>query len=89
MKIQELQDQNATEEAIIKELREQLEKTGQEVPKQEPMMEAEEDSQELPQAMPALPIFPQSNLYEQLMQDITENPPARVESKVSSLSAQE
>jgi hypothetical protein len=52
-------------------------------------MEAEEDSQELPQAMPALPIFPQSNLYEQLMQDITENPPARVESKVSSLSAQE
>jgi hypothetical protein len=33
MKIQELQDQNATQEAIIKELQEQLEKIGQEVPK--------------------------------------------------------
>jgi uncharacterized coiled-coil protein SlyX len=43
MKIQELQDQIATQEAIINELREQLEKTGQEVPEQEPMMEAEED----------------------------------------------
>jgi hypothetical protein len=32
MKIQELQDQNATQEAIIKERREQLKKTGQEVP---------------------------------------------------------
>jgi uncharacterized coiled-coil protein SlyX len=31
-KIQELQDQNATQEAIIKVLREQLERTGQEVP---------------------------------------------------------
>jgi hypothetical protein len=43
MKIQELPDQNSTQEAIINELREQLEKTSQEVPKQEPMMEAEED----------------------------------------------
>jgi chromosome segregation ATPase len=67
MKSQELQDQNATQEAIIKELREQLEKTGQEVPEQEPMMEAEENQQELPQATPALPVFPQPNLYEQLM----------------------
>jgi hypothetical protein len=33
MKIQELQDQNATQEAIIKELQEHLEKTGQEIPK--------------------------------------------------------
>jgi hypothetical protein len=89
MKSQELQDQNATQEAIIKELREQLEKTGQEVPKQEPMMEAEENQQELPQATPALPVFPQPNLYEQLMQDIAENPPMRVESQGSSLSAQE
>jgi hypothetical protein len=58
MKIQELQDQNATQEAIIKELWEQLEKTSQEVPEQEPMMDAEEDPQELPQAMPAPPVFP-------------------------------
>jgi hypothetical protein len=64
MKIQELQDQIATQEAIINELREQFEKTGQEVPEQEPMMEAEEDPQELPQAVPAPPIFPQLNLYE-------------------------
>jgi septal ring factor EnvC (AmiA/AmiB activator) len=89
MKSQELQDQNATQEAIIKELREQLEKTGQEVPKQEAMMEAEENQQELPQATPALPVFPQPNLYEQLMQDIAENPLMRVESQGSSLSAQE
>jgi hypothetical protein len=33
MKIQELRNQNATPEAIIKELREQLKKTGKEVPK--------------------------------------------------------
>jgi hypothetical protein len=38
MKIQELQDQNATQEIIIKELQEQLEKTGQEVPRQERMI---------------------------------------------------
>jgi peptidoglycan hydrolase CwlO-like protein len=80
MMIQELQDQNATQEAIIKELWVQLEKTGQEVPKQEPMMEVEEDPQELAQAAPAPLVFPQQNLYEQLMQDITENPPTRVES---------
>jgi hypothetical protein len=52
-------------------------------------MEAEEDPHELPQAMPTSPVFPQSNLYEQLMQDIIENPPTRVESQGSSLSAQE
>jgi hypothetical protein len=45
MEIQELQDQNATQEAIIQELWEQLEKTAQEVSEQEPMMEAEEDPQ--------------------------------------------
>jgi hypothetical protein len=44
MKIQELQDQNATQEAIIKELWEQLEKTSQEVPELEPFMEVEEDT---------------------------------------------
>jgi hypothetical protein len=44
------------------------------------MMEAEEDPQELPQAMPAPPTFPQPNHYEQLMQDIAENPLVRVES---------
>jgi hypothetical protein len=43
--------------AIIKELQEQLEKTGQEVPKQEPMVEAKEDPQELRQDAPALPVF--------------------------------
>jgi hypothetical protein len=48
MKIQELQDQNATQQAIIKELWEQLEKTAQEVPEQEPTMKAKEDPQELP-----------------------------------------
>jgi hypothetical protein len=53
------------------------------------MIEAEEDPQELPQAAPALPVFPQPNLYEHLMQDITENPLTRVESQGSSLSAQE
>jgi chromosome segregation ATPase len=58
VKIQELQNQNATQEAIIKELQEQLEKIGQGVPEQEPMMEAEEDPQELPQAAPTLPVFP-------------------------------
>jgi hypothetical protein len=52
-------------------------------------MEAEEDQQELPQATPAAPLFPQSNLYEQLLQDITETPSAWVESQGSSLSAQE
>jgi hypothetical protein len=61
----------------------------QEVPKQEPMMEAEEGPQELPQAAPAPPIFPQPNLYELLMQDIIKNSPMRVESQGSSLSAQE
>jgi hypothetical protein len=93
MKIQELHDQNATQEAIVKELREQLEKTGQEVPEQqpkhEPIMEAEEDPQELPQVAPAPLVFPQPNLYEKLMQDITENPPTRAESQGSSLFAQE
>jgi uncharacterized protein YjeT (DUF2065 family) len=44
-------------------------------------MEAEEDPEELPQAMLAPQVFPQPNLYEQLMQDITENPPTRVESQ--------
>jgi hypothetical protein len=63
-----------TQEAIIKELWEQLEKIGQEVPKQEAMMEAKEDLQEVLQATPAPPAFPQSNLYEQLMQDIVVNP---------------
>jgi hypothetical protein len=53
------------------------------------MMEAEEDPQELPQVAPAPPVFPQLNLYEQVMQDIAKNPPARVESQGSSLSAQE
>jgi hypothetical protein len=79
MKIQELQYQNATELAIIKEQRVQLEKTGQEFPEQEPMMEVEEDPQELPQVAPAPLVFPEPNLYEQLMQDIAENSPARVE----------
>jgi hypothetical protein len=67
MKIQELQDQNATQVAIIKELREQLEKIGQEVSEHEPMMEPEEDPQKVLQATPTLPIFPQPNLYEQLI----------------------
>jgi hypothetical protein len=52
-------------------------------------MEAEEDPHELPQAAPAPPVFPQLNLYEQLMQDIVENPPVSVESQGSSLSTQE
>jgi hypothetical protein len=56
--IQELQDQNVTQEAITKELWEQLEKTGQEIPKQDAMMEDEEDPPELPQAAPTLPLFP-------------------------------
>jgi hypothetical protein len=88
MTIQELQYQNPTQEAIIQELREQLEKTAQEVPKQEPMMEAKEDQQELPQAVPAPLVFPQPNLFEQLMQNITVNPLARGVSQGSSLSAQ-
>jgi phage terminase large subunit GpA-like protein len=87
MNIQELQDQNATQEAIIKELWEQLEKTGQEIPIQEAVMEEEEDPQELSQVAPALPLFPQPNLYEQLMQDFTENPAVRVESQGSSVIA--
>jgi hypothetical protein len=41
------------------------------------MMEVEEDPQELPQAAPAPPVFPQSSLYEQLMQDIAENAPGK------------
>jgi TolA-binding protein len=45
-KIQELQDQNATQEAIITDLREQLGRTGQEVPEQEPILEVEEDPPE-------------------------------------------
>jgi hypothetical protein len=53
------------------------------------MLEDEEDPQELPQAAPAPPLFPQPNLYEHLMQDFAENPAARVESQRSSLSAQE
>jgi TolA-binding protein len=89
IKIQELQDQNATQEAIIKELWEQLEKTGQEITQQEAMVEDEDDPQELPQAAPAPPLFPQSNLYELLMQDFVENPAVRVEAQGSSLSAQE
>jgi hypothetical protein len=43
-------------------------------------MEAKEDPQEQPKAMPASPVFPQLNHYEQLMLDITENPRARVRS---------
>jgi hypothetical protein len=61
----------------------------EEVPKQEPILEVEEDPQELPQAVPAPAVFPQPNLYEQLMQDITENPPVRVESQGFSSFAQE
>jgi hypothetical protein len=53
------------------------------------MMEAEEDPQELPQAAPAPLVFNQPTLYEQLLEDITENTPARFESQGSSLSAQE
>jgi hypothetical protein len=56
-------------------------------PDQEPILEVEQDPQELPQVMPAQPVFPQPNLYEQLMQDIAEDPPARVESQGSSLFA--
>jgi hypothetical protein len=52
-------------------------------------MEAKEDPQELTQAAPAPPVFPQPNLYEQLMQDIIENSLVRVESQGSSLSTQE
>jgi predicted RNase H-like nuclease (RuvC/YqgF family) len=89
MKILELRDQNDTQEAIIKELWEQLEKTSKEISEQEPMMEVKEDPQELPQVSPALPVLPQLNFYEQLMQDITENSLARVESHGSSLSTQE
>jgi DNA repair ATPase RecN len=44
IKIQELQDQNATQEAITKELRKQLEKTSQEIPEHEAMMEDKEGS---------------------------------------------
>jgi hypothetical protein len=44
-------------------------------------MEAEENPHELPQAAPTLPVFPQPNLYEQLMQDITENPRRRLSLK--------
>jgi hypothetical protein len=43
-------------------------------------MEFKEDPQELPQAVPAPPVLPQPNLYEHLMQGITENSLARVES---------
>jgi hypothetical protein len=41
-----------------KNYEEQLEKTGQEVLQQEPMMEAKEKPQELPQARPAPLVFP-------------------------------
>jgi hypothetical protein len=61
----------------------------EEVSEHEPILEVEEDPQEVPQAVPAPSVFPQPNLYEQLMQDIAENPPARVESQGSSLSAHE
>jgi hypothetical protein len=50
-------------------------------------MEDKEDPMELPQPTLAPPLFPQPNLYEQLMQDFTENPVVRVESQGSSLSA--
>jgi hypothetical protein len=60
----------------------------EEVPEQELILEVKEDPQELPQAMPTPPIFPQPNLYKQLMQDIAEDPLARVESQGSSLFAQ-
>jgi hypothetical protein len=73
----------------MKELREHLEKTSQEIPEQEPMMEVEEGPQELPHADPAPPLFPEPNLYEQLMQVFTENPMVRVESQGSSVSTQE
>jgi hypothetical protein len=52
-------------------------------------MEAKEDPQELHQVAPAPPTFPQSNLYDQVMQDIAENSLVRVDSQGSSLSAQE
>jgi hypothetical protein len=65
-----------------------IEEVPEQEPEQEPILEVEEDLQELPQAAPAPPVFPQPNLYEQLMQDIAENPPVRVESQGSSLSAQ-
>jgi hypothetical protein len=61
----------------------------EEVTEQEPILEVEEDSQEVPQVVQAPSVFPQPNLYEQLMQDIAENPSARVESQGSSLSAHE
>jgi hypothetical protein len=50
-------------------------------------MEEEEDPQELSQVALALPLFPQPNLYEQLMQDFTENPVVRVGSQGSSVIA--
>jgi hypothetical protein len=71
----------------MKEVWEQLEKTDQEILEQEAMMEDKEDPMELPQPTLAPPLFPQPNLYEQLMQDFTENPVVRVESQGSSLSA--
>jgi hypothetical protein len=67
----------------------QLERIGQEILKLEPILEAEEDPQELTQAVPAPPVFPQPTLYEQLMHGIIKNPSMRVESQGSSLSAQE
>jgi hypothetical protein len=66
-----------------------IEEVPEQEPEHKPILEVEEDPQELPQVVPASPIFPQLNLYEQLMQDITENPPMRIESQGSSLSTQE
>jgi hypothetical protein len=53
------------------------------------MLEAEADSQEVPQVVPAPPDFSQPSLYEQLMQEIAEDPPVRDESQGSSLSTKE
>jgi hypothetical protein len=66
-----------------------IEQVPEQEPEQEPVLEVEEDPWELSQAAPAPPVFPQLNLYEQLMQDITENPPERVESQGCSLSTKE
>jgi hypothetical protein len=54
-------------------------------------MEAEDDPQELPQVAVAPPFFPHRNLYMQLMQDITKDPPppVREESHDSSPTMQE
>jgi hypothetical protein len=41
-----------------------IEEAPEQEPEQEPMLEVEEDPQELPQVAPALPVFPQPNLYD-------------------------